>query len=105
MNIEELRAFCLTLPHTTEDIKWSSDLCFCINDKMYCVTELNSEPLSVSFKVKPEEFEELIEREFFEPAKYVARYKWVTLMDSRQIDVPELKTLVKGSYNLINKKK
>ena len=105
MNIEELRAFCWSLPNTTEDIKWGSDLCFCINDKMYCVTGLNSEPLSMSFKVKPDDFEELIEREFFKPAKYLARYKWVTLLDARQIDFTELKTLITGSYNLINKKK
>jgi predicted DNA-binding protein (MmcQ/YjbR family) len=38
MNIEQLRKFCLSFPGATEDIKWGADLCFCVGEKMFCVT-------------------------------------------------------------------
>jgi hypothetical protein len=60
MNIELLREYCLSLPGVTEDVKWGNDLCFCIYERMFCITGLNNEPLMVTLKVKDEEFEELI---------------------------------------------
>ena len=40
MNIEQLRKYCLSFPHATEDVKWGNDLCFCVGGKMFCVTGL-----------------------------------------------------------------
>ena len=36
-HIEWVREFCLSLPHTTEDIQWENDLLFRIVKKIYCV--------------------------------------------------------------------
>ena len=58
MNIEQLREFCLSLPHTTEDVKWGNDLCFSVGAKMFAVTGVDSTG-SVSFKCTPEKFAEL----------------------------------------------
>ena len=55
MNIENLRAYSLSLKGVTEDVKWGHDLCFRIGGKMFCVTNLEGGP-SVSFKVSDSEY-------------------------------------------------
>ena len=100
MNIEQLRKFCLSLPGATEDIKWGSDLCFCVGEKMFCVTGADS-MTGMSLKCTPEKFEELIERDGIDPAAYVGRYKWVHISDLDAVTPTELKELIKTSYQLV----
>jgi predicted DNA-binding protein (MmcQ/YjbR family) len=101
MNIEQLRKFCLSFPGATEDIKWGADLCFCVGDKMFCVTGADSVQSWMSIKCTPEKFEELIEREGIDPAAYVGRYKWVRIEDLKAVTPEELKSLIKTSYQLV----
>ncbi len=102
MDIEELRKFCLNLPHTTEDVKWGSDLCFCIGGKMYCVTAVDSHANApMSFKCTPEKFGQLTEVEGIEPAAYVARYHWVSVKDPNAISKDELRDLIRESYQMV----
>ncbi|HLF52031.1 MmcQ/YjbR family DNA-binding protein [Flavobacterium sp.] len=104
MNIEALQQLCKSLPAVTEDIKWGNDLCFCIGGKMFCVVGLNQSPTSASFKVLDEEFEEIIHREGFKPAPYVARYKWVLAEDINVLSNSEWQHYVAQSYALIKDK-
>jgi predicted DNA-binding protein (MmcQ/YjbR family) len=101
MNIEQLRKFCLSLPGATEDIKWGSDHCFCVGEKMFCVTGADSIAGGLSLKCTPEKFEELIEREGIDPAAYVGRYKWVRISDLDAVTPFELNELIKTSYQLV----
>ena len=101
MNIEQLRKFCLSLPGVTEDIKWGADLCFCVGEKMFCVTGADSIAGGMSFKCTPDKFNELIEREGIDPAAYVGRYKWVHVSDLNAVTPIELKELIKTSYQLV----
>lgn len=51
MDIDSLRAYCLSLPAVAEDIKWENDLCYAVCGNMFCVA--SPEPrLNISFKVK-----------------------------------------------------
>jgi predicted DNA-binding protein (MmcQ/YjbR family) len=101
MNIEQLRRFCLSMPGATEDIKWGADLCFCVGEKMFCVTGADSIAGGLSLKCTPEKFEELIEREGIDPAAYVGRYKWVRISDLDAVTPFELNELIKMSYQLV----
>src|SRR5436190_23001600 len=101
MNIEQLRKFCLSMPGTTEDIKWGADLCFCVGEKMFCVTGADSSSGGVSIKCTPEKFDELIECEGIDPAAYVGRYKWVHIADLAAVTPNELKDLIAQSYKLV----
>ena len=101
MNIEQLRKFCLALPGATEDIKWGADLCFCVGEKMFCVTGADSVQSGLSLKCTPQKFEELIEREGIDPAAYVGRYKWVRIADLDAVTPTELKDLIRESYQLV----
>jgi predicted DNA-binding protein (MmcQ/YjbR family) len=58
-------------------------------------------PPSLAFKCTPEEFDELIERDGIIPAPYMARNKWVKLETLDALGDPELKTLIKNSYEMI----
>ena len=49
MNIETFRDFCLTLPHTTEDMPFGEDfLVFRIANRIFALMNLNRVPMSVS---------------------------------------------------------
>lgn len=101
MNIEQLRKYCLAFPGATEDIKWGNDLCFCVGSKMFAVTGVESQADGISFKCTPEKFAELVERDGIMPARYVARYHWVTVTDPRAVKAAELKDLIAESYKLV----
>jgi len=100
MNPEQLRKFCLSFPGATEDVKWGSDLCFCVGEKMFCVTGADSMG-GLSLKCTPEDFSELIERTGIDPAAYVGRYKWVRITNLDAVSPGELKSLIKKSYQLV----
>ena len=100
MNTEQLRNFCLAFPHATEDVKWGSDLCFCVGAKMFAVTGVDSNG-AVSFKCTPEKFAELTERGGVKPAAYVARYHWVHVERPDALAETELKDLISESYKLV----
>lgn len=103
MNIEDIREYCLSLKGATEDIKWESSLCFCIGEKMFCVVPLSG-PLSLTFKVTPEEFDELCNSKGFAPAPYLARAKWVVLKDLTVLNRNALEGYIKRSYEMIKAK-
>lgn len=100
MTHDIIREIASGLPHVTEDIKWGNDLCFCIAEKMFCVTGLES-PVKVAVKVTDEEFNELIERPGFTPAPYMARNKWVLIDASSKISKKELSHFIQQSYTLV----
>ena len=98
-----VRDICLTFPDVKEDIKWGHDLCFIINEKMFCVTGIEGE-FGVSLKVKDSEFEELTSRKDIIPAPYLARYKWIYVKDAGCFSNTEWKFFLRQSYELIRSK-
>lgn len=101
MNVEWLRKFCMTLPHTTEEVLWGADLVFKIGGKMYTVAGLEPAPVCMSFKTTPEQFAELVERPSIIPAPYMARHHWVALESEDALPRAEIKRLVTQSYDLV----
>jgi predicted DNA-binding protein (MmcQ/YjbR family) len=103
MDIEMLRSVCLSFPGANEDVKWGADLCFCVGEKMFCVTSLEP-PHTFSFKVTDAEFEYLSESEGFKPAPYLARAKWILVTNSSKLSKKDLKYYLQQSYELIKAK-
>jgi predicted DNA-binding protein (MmcQ/YjbR family) len=101
MSIEWIRAHCLALPHTTEQVQWGDDLVFKIAGKMYAMTPLVPHSVKLSFKCTPEEFAELIERPGIIPAPYLARAQWVALETLDALPRAEAKRLLTRSYELV----
>ena len=105
MDIEEIREYCLSLPHVTEKVQWGNDLLFCIGGKMFAVVGIDAKhSVKMSFKCTPEKFAELIERKNIIPAPYVARYHWVGLEEFDALPKRELKDLLKTAHTLVRDK-
>lgn len=104
MNIEDLRNICLTLPGVTEDIKWENHLCFCIGEKMFLVAGLDVAPINASFKVNPDDFDELLATGNFSQAPYFAKRQWVQTPDISLTPNGDWIQLITQSYNLVKAK-
>ncbi len=102
MDIKKLVEHCRSLPFVIEDIKWESNLVFSIDGgRMFCVFGIESSGYSgPSFKVDDHRFLELTDQPQFIPAPYMARAKWITLVEHKGIAVGELKKLIERSYRL-----
>lgn len=103
MTIEDIRSIAMKLPHATEGIKWGNDLCFCIAEKMFCVTSMEGN-VKFSLKVHENDFEELCQRQGITPAPYMARNKWVMIDSSAKLSRKELEGFIKKSYELVKGK-
>jgi predicted DNA-binding protein (MmcQ/YjbR family) len=54
MNIEQLRTHCLSKPGTSEDFPFDeTTLCFRVAGKIFAITDLKDERLSVNLKCEP----------------------------------------------------
>ena len=104
MSIEDIQAICRQLPGVTEDIKWEHDLVFSVGAKMFCVVGLDQLPVTASFKVTDEEFEEMSHRKGFKPAPYVAKYKWVFMENIDLMKKSDWKKYIRQSYELVKAK-
>jgi predicted DNA-binding protein (MmcQ/YjbR family) len=104
--LDWVRAFCLSLPHATEDVQWEHDLLFRIAGKMFCVANLEPgmSPTKIAFKCTPEKFAELVEIDGIIPAPYMARNHWVAMLDMNALRQPEIKELIQASYHMILEK-
>jgi predicted DNA-binding protein (MmcQ/YjbR family) len=104
MNIEEIQSVCREWPGVTEDVKWGADLVFSVGNKMFCVVGLEQSPVTASFKVTDEEFDEMSTRPGFKPAPYVAKHKWVWIEDINKMKKSDWKKYLKQSYDLVKAK-
>lgn len=102
--IEDLQKICDQLPGVTQDIKWEDHLCFNIGGKMFLVTSPDHFPISASFKVDDEDFEEISTKPGFIPAPYMARNKWVRLDDITKLGLKQWEAYINRSYYLIASK-
>lgn len=102
MNVPAIKKFCAALPHATGDIKWGVDQVYSIGGKMFCVAFVDPKKrATVSFKVDDDLFLSYTDRAGFIPAPYMARAKWVQVIDLKKISGTELKELIVRSYELV----
>jgi predicted DNA-binding protein (MmcQ/YjbR family) len=107
MDAERARAFLLTLPHVAETLQWGDNLVFWTGDKslggrMFCLINLSADRHGViSFAAGPERFAELIEREAFRPAPYLARAHWVAASDWNALRPAEWEDELRAAHAVI----
>ena len=104
MNLEELRNYCLSLPHVTEDMPFDEDiLVFRICNRIFALTNLERNPVSVNLKCNPERAVELREQY---PNKIVAGYHmnkkhWNTVRIDGSLPDSLIEEWITDSYNLV----
>ena len=101
MNVEWVRRYCMSLPHTTESVQWGDNLVFKVGGKIYAVMNLEPAEHWIAFKCSPEDFADLTEREGAVPAPYFARAQWVALQTEDVVTTAELKRLLRDAHTLI----
>lgn len=104
MTTEDIQTICKKMVAVTEDIKWGHDLVFSIGAKMFCVVGIDNIPVTASFKVTEEEFEEMCTKDGFKPAPYVAKYKWVWIDDINKMNKKDWGKYLLQSYQLVTEK-
>lgn len=101
MNLKKALELCRSLPGATEDIKWGAALVFSVGEKMFACTGNEAEPDGISFKVDDERFLELTDRPGIIPAPYLARMKWVKVIDLKAVTDTEAAELLKRAHELV----
>ena len=104
MNLESVREYCLSLPHTTEMVQWEDHLLFKIGGKMFAIASLEPQDVVLSFKATPEEFFQYQEQEGVIPAPYMARNQWLALERWDALRDDELRELLATSHRLVFEK-
>lgn len=101
MDLELAKQLCRALPGATEDVKWESKLVFSVAAKMFAVTGMDGDANGISFKVDHDRFLELTDRPGIIPAPYLARSRWVRIVDLRTVGDAEAAALLRRSYELV----
>lgn len=101
MNINQVKAFCLSFSGVTqrESGHPSNLLSYSVGDKKFTYFK-TSEPerWRFSLRVTPERFLELTDVPGVKPARYMARFHWVTIVNVNAFDDDYLKELIGWSY-------
>ncbi len=112
MNVDQLKVFCARMPGAQAHLHDSpiNVLAYQVGGKNFAYFK-TSEPERWRFSVRvaSERFLELTDMPGIKPAKYMARYHWVTIVDVQRFSEAYLIELVEWSYqkafNSLSKKK
>lgn len=92
----------MQLPGVSHDIKWGSDRVFSVHGKMFCCLSVENGVLHrISVKVPAERFLELTDQPGIEPAPYLAKHHWVSLLPEMTLATPAVLALVRESYAIV----
>ena len=101
MNTTQLKKFCSDLPGATSHLSKppSNILVYSVGEKNFAWFKTSDpEKWRFSFRVTPERFIELTDMPGIKPARYMARFHWVTIVDVRTMPEEYLKELVQCAY-------
>ncbi|MBX2844662.1 MAG: MmcQ/YjbR family DNA-binding protein [Saprospiraceae bacterium] len=103
MNVEEVRAYCLLKPHTTEGFPFDEQtLVFKVAGKMFALTGLEWEQCHVNLKCDPERSLELREQyPEIVPGYHMSKKHWNTVAFEAGLSEDFLKELIDHSYELV----
>ncbi len=101
MNASQLKEFCGALPAATSRLAPSpaNILVYSVGEKNFAWFKTSDpEKWRFSFRVSPERFIELTDMPGIRPARYMARFHWVTIVDVRTMPEAYLKELVQWAH-------
>jgi predicted DNA-binding protein (MmcQ/YjbR family) len=100
MTNDAIRAFCLSLPHTTEVVRWIEHLLFKVGGKMFCIISLDGH--RCTFRCTPERYAELVEMPDIVPASHnMWKYHWVTTETPTALTGRQFEALIAESYRIV----
>ena len=107
MNIEELREYCLAKPNSTESFPFDNEtLVFKVNNKMFLLASIESQPLQFNVKCNREQAIELREQYPMAalPGYHMNKKHWNTIIINGDLSLVQLQQFIDQSYDLVAKK-
>ncbi|MBZ9752654.1 MmcQ/YjbR family DNA-binding protein [Deinococcus sp. HMF7604] len=103
LSIADLRTACAALPGSQETFPFdATTLVFKVGGKMYALTDIQAEPLTLSVKVRPEHGEDLrAAHEAIAPGYHLNKRHWVTVTLDGQVPTALVQELLAGSHALV----
>lgn len=101
MDTEQLKEFCASLPGATAQLHGepANILVYSLDGKRFAHFKTSHpEQWRFSIKVSPERFLELTDVPGIKPARWLARFRWITIVDVRSVPDDHLRELVQWSY-------
>jgi predicted DNA-binding protein (MmcQ/YjbR family) len=106
MNVEEIRAYCLSKPEVEESLPFGPDvLVFKSNGKIFLLLPLDSENIQFNVKCDPDLAQEL--RETYDcvlPGYHMNKKHWNTIIADGSVKRSKLLEWIDHSYELVNAK-
>ena len=102
MRVQEIRSMCKSFPGAIELEQGdpSNILVYKVANKKFAYFKISEpEKWRFSFRVSPERFVELTDLDGVQPARYMHRFHWLTIVNVENFNFDYLKELVSGSYN------
>jgi predicted DNA-binding protein (MmcQ/YjbR family) len=108
MNIEEFRAYCLSLPYTDEHLPFGDDtLVFRVGGmqgKLFALTSFKADPLFCNLKCNPERAIDLREEyDQIRPGYHMNKQHWNSVYIEDGLSNKLLRQLIDESYQLVYK--
>ncbi|MFC4638108.1 MmcQ/YjbR family DNA-binding protein [Deinococcus hohokamensis] len=102
-SIADVRAACAALPHSQETFPFdATTLVFKVGGKMYALTDLQSDPVTLSLKVRPEQGDDLrAAHPAIAPGYHLHKRHWVTLTLDGSLPPGLDQALLAGSHALV----
>lgn len=94
MRLAQLKAFALSLPHTSYVKQWGECLVYKVAGKMFLILALDAETIDGIV-------DELTEIEGIAQAPYCAKRHWVRVSDLLALPADELNRRIRRSYDLV----
>ena len=107
MDNERIRAICMALPNVAETVNWGHHLVYWVGDreiggKMFAMTDLDGTGYDkLLFHTGEERFHEFLEREGVVASPYLAKAKWVTMLEWDALRPREIEEALANAHALI----
>lgn len=103
MDVEELRKYCLSLPHSSEHMPFDdSTLVFKVAGKMFALISLDSSPLRITLKSNPEDAIQLrAEWPAILPGYHMNKKHWNTVIIDGSLSSEFIIGLIDQSHSLV----
>lgn len=103
MDIEKVRNYCLSKPETTESFPFDDvTLVFKVVGKIFAITSLDRQPMSINLKCDPEKAVELRETyTAISPGYHMNKTHWNTLSLDSSLSSSLVQELIDHSYDMV----
>jgi predicted DNA-binding protein (MmcQ/YjbR family) len=105
MNHKEVEEYILSMPNSWLDYPFGEGVgVYKVGDKMFALIAEKKSPINLSLKCEPELSKILREKyETVMEGYHLNKKHWNTIVLSGQVEMPELRSLILHSYNLVVK--